>query len=447
MTVDEQLQILRRATTEIISEADLRKKLESGRKLRVKLGVDPTAKDVTLGWAVVLRKLRDFQRCGHQAVLVVGDFTAQIGDPSGKSKTRKQLTREEVQVNVDAVLTQFGKILDLQTLEIRYNSEWLGTMGFVDVIRMCAKTTVARIMERDDFTKRWEAHQPISMHELMYPLCQATDSVALKADVELGGNDQKFNNLMGRQLQEAEGQEPQTVVLSPLLVGTDGKEKMSQSLGNYVSIQDTPNDMFGKTMSIPDDLIRNWFELCTDVPMKYVSALCDNADSLRLNPRDLKRRLACHIVDLYHPSEPPAEKELWLEGGLPGLHKDGKVWYQSTNSFVMGTGPNGEELMGSFGHKAVEADTYFRQTFSKRQQPVEAEEKAIPAELGGEFPLASLIGLLGMTKSNGEARRMIEQGGVSLDGTKVSDAQIKVLRSDVVGKVLRVGKHQFAKLA
>ncbi|RYG24244.1 tyrosine--tRNA ligase [bacterium] len=255
MTVDEQLQILRRATTEIISEADLRKKLESGRKLRVKLGVDPTAKDVTLGWAVVLRKLRDFQRCGHQAVLVVGDFTAQIGDPSGKSKTRKQLTRDEVMTNVEAVLTQFGKILDLETLEIRYNSEWLGTMSFADVIRMTAKTTVARIMERDDFTKRWEAHQPISMHELMYPLCQATDSVALKADVELGGNDQKFNNLMGRQLQEAEGQEPQTVVLSPLLVGTDGKEKMSQSLGNYVSIQDTPNDMFGKTMSIPDDLI------------------------------------------------------------------------------------------------------------------------------------------------------------------------------------------------
>lgn len=396
MTVDEQLQILRRATTEIISEADLRKKLESGRKLRVKLGVDPTAKDVTLGWAVVLRKLRDFQRCGHQAVLVVGDFTAQIGDPSGKSKTRKQLTKDEVQVNVDAVLTQFGKILDLSTLEIRYNSEWLGTMSFADVIRMTAKTTVARIMERDDFTKRWEAHQPISMHELMYPLCQATDSVALKADVELGGNDQKFNNLMGRQLQEAEGQEPQTVVLSPLLVGTDGKEKMSQSLGNYVSIQDTPNDIFGKTMSIPDELILNWFELCTDVPLDEVAGMLGEGK----NPRDAKMRLGREIVALYHGD--------------------------------------------AAGDAAV---AYFVETFSKRQQPVEAEEKAIPADLGDEFFLASLIGGLGMAKSNSAARDLIKQGGVSLDGEKFADPAGRVTRGELVGKTLRVGKHQFAKLS
>jgi tyrosyl-tRNA synthetase len=396
MTVDEQLQILRRATTEIISEADLRKKLETGRKLRVKLGVDPTAKDVTLGWAVVLRKLRDFQRCGHQAVLVVGDFTAQIGDPSGKSKTRKQLTKDEVQVNVDAVLTQFGKILDLSTLEIRYNSEWLGAMSFADVIRMTAKTTVARIMERDDFTKRWEAHQPISMHELMYPLCQATDSVALEADVELGGNDQKFNNLMGRQLQEAEGQEPQTVVLSPLLVGTDGKEKMSQSLGNYVSIQDSPNDIFGKTMSIPDELIKNWFELCTDVPLDEVAVMLEAGK----NPRDAKMRLGREIVALYH----------------------------------------GDEA----GDAAV---SYFVETFSKRQQPVEAEEKSIPEELGDEFPLASLIGALGMAKSNSAARDLIKQGGVSLDGEKFADPAGRVVRGDLLGKTLRVGKHQFAKLS
>ena len=396
MTVDEQLALLRRATTEIISEADLRKKLENGRRLRVKLGVDPTAKDVTLGWAVVLRKLRDFQRCGHQAVLVVGDFTAQIGDPSGKSKTRKQLSREEVQANVEAVLGQFGKILDVGNLEIRYNSEWLGAMSFADVIRMTAKTTVARIMERDDFTKRWEAHQPISMHELMYPLCQATDSVALKADVELGGNDQKFNNLMGRNLQEAEGQEPQTVVLSPLLVGTDGREKMSQSLGNYVSIQDSPNDMFGKTMSIPDDLIENWFELCTDVPGDEVRAMLGAGR----NPRDAKLRLGREIVALYHGDEAA----------------DGAV-------------------------------AYFVETFSKRQQPVEAPERAIPEELGEEFPLASLIGTLGMAKSNSAARDLIKQGGVALDGQKVSDPMIRTRRADLVGKTLRVGKHQFAKLA
>ena len=396
MTVDEQLLLLRRATTDIISEAELRRKLEKGRPLRVKLGVDPTAKDVTLGWAVVLRKLRDFQRCGHQAVLVVGDFTAQIGDPSGKSKTRKQLTKEEVQANVDAVLTQFGKILDLSTLEIRHNSEWLGAMTFADVIRMTAKTTVARIMERDDFTKRWEAHQPISMHELMYPLCQATDSVALRADVELGGNDQKFNNLMGRGLQEAEGQEPQCVVLSPLLVGTDGKEKMSQSLGNYVSIQDAPNDMFGKTMSIPDDLIRNWFELCTDVPLSEVEALLGAGQ----NPRDAKVRLGREIVALYHGDEAA----------------DGAV-------------------------------AYFVETFSKRQQPVEAPEREIPAELGDEFPLASLIGLLGMARSNSAARDLIKQGGVSLDGERFGDPAGRVAKGDLVGKTLRVGKHQFARLA
>ncbi|CAN5376987.1 tyrosine--tRNA ligase [soil metagenome] len=394
MTTDEQLALLRRGTTEIISEADLKKKLEKGTPLRIKLGVDPTAKDVTLGWAVVLRKLRDFQRLGHQAVLVIGDFTAQIGDPSGKSKTRKQLTRDEVMANVEAVKLQFGKILDIEKTEIRYNSEWLGKMGFDDVIRLCAKTTVARIMERDDFTKRWEAHQPISMHELMYPLCQATDSVALHADVELGGNDQKFNNLMGRQLQEAEGQEPQVVLLSPLLVGLDGREKMSQSLGNYVSIQDTPNDMFGKTMSIPDDLILNWFELCTDVPMEEARSLLAEGK----NPRDAKIRLGREIVALYH-------------------------------------GPEA-------GDEAVQ---YFVETFSKRQQPVEAEEVSLPdgLEEGGFVSVPALIVALGLAKSNGDAKKLVAAGAVSLDGEKVSDLRVATPR----GKVLKVGKHQFRRIA
>lgn len=395
MTIDEQLQILRRGTTEIISEDDLRRKLAKGKPLRVKLGVDPTARDVTLGWAVVLRKLRDFQRLGHQAVLVIGDFTAMIGDPSGKSKTRKQLSREEVQANVEAVKKQFGKILDIEKTEIRPNSEWLGAMNFEDVLRLCGKVTIARIMERDDFTKRWDAHQPIGMHELMYPLLQGTDSVALEADIELGGNDQKFNNLMGRQLQEANGQEPQVVVLSPLLVGTDGKEKMSQSLGNYVSIIDAPNDMFGKTMSIPDELILNWFELCTDVPMDEARALVGEGR----NPRDAKVRLAKEIVALYHSAE-----------------------------------------------AADEAERYFVETFSKRQQPVEAEPVAIPAELGDDVPLANLIGALGLAKSNGAARDLMKQGGVSLDGEKVDDPFAKIARAELVGKVLRVGKHQFRKL-
>ncbi|MBX3120155.1 MAG: tyrosine--tRNA ligase [Fimbriimonadaceae bacterium] len=397
MTIDEQLAILRRATIEIISEAELIDKLKSGRPLRIKLGVDPTARDVTLGWAVVLRKLRDFQRLGHQAVLVIGDFTAMIGDPSGKSKTRKQLTPEEVAQNVEAVKKQFGKILDIDKTEIRPNSEWLGKMNFEDVLRLCAKTTIARIMERDDFSKRWEAHQAIGMHELMYPLLQGTDSVALEADVELGGNDQKFNNLMGRQLQEANGQAPQVVVLSPLLVGTDGKEKMSQSLGNYVSIIDTPNDMFGKTMSIPDELIENWFELCTDVPMPEVKELLAPGK----NPRDAKVRLAKEIVALYHSTE-----------------------------------------------AADEAENYFIETFSKRQQPVEAEEAAIPQELivEGLVPLANLIGALEMAKSNGAARDLIKAGAVALDGEKVSDPFIKLAPNDLKGKVLKVGKHQFRKL-
>jgi tyrosyl-tRNA synthetase len=402
MTIDEQIAILRRGTTEIISEDDLRKKLALGRPLRIKLGVDPTAKDVTLGWAVVLRKLRDFQNLGHQAVLVIGDFTAMIGDPSGKSKTRKQLTAQEVLVNVEAVKKQFGKILDISKTEIRPNSEWLGAMRFDDVLRLCAKTTVARILERDDFAKRYTAHQPIGMHELMYPLLQGTDSVALEADVELGGNDQKFNNLMGRQLQEASGQAPQVVVLSPLLLGTDGTEKMSQSLGNYVSVVDTPNDMYGKTMSIPDALIENWFVLCTDMPMPEIQAMLADMKAGTLNPRDAKRRLAQEIVAMYH------------------------------------------------GAKAgQEADDYFVNTFSKRQQPVEAEEVAIPESLveGDEIMVAALIAHLGMAKSNSEARRLMQAGAVSLEGEKLTDGMLKLSPDALRGKTLKVGKHQFRKLA
>jgi tyrosyl-tRNA synthetase len=373
--------------------------------LRVKLGVDPTARDVTLGWAVVLRKLRDFQRLGHQAVLVIGDFTSMIGDPSGKSKTRKQLTAEEVATNVEAVKKQFGKILDIERTEIRPNSEWLAKMNFEDVLRLCGKTTVARIMERDDFTKRWDAHQPIAMHELMYPLLQGTDSVALFADVELGGNDQKFNNLMGRQLQEASGQPPQVVVLSPLLVGTDGKEKMSQSLGNYVSVIDTPNDMFGKTMSIPDELISNWFELCTDVPMTEVVEMLAPGK----NPRDAKVRLGKEIVKLYHSQE-----------------------------------------------AANDAEQYFVETFSKRQQPVEAEEAEIPAgvlTLVGHSPTVSthvslphLIAALGLAKSNSAARELIRAGAVALDGDRVLDPAATYPDNELRGKTLKVGKHQFRKL-
>lgn len=397
MTIDEQLAILRRGTTEIISEADLRKKLERGTPLRVKLGVDPTAKHVTLGWAVVLRKLRDFQRLGHTACLIIGDFTAQIGDPSGKNKTRPQLTRDEVQANVDAVMDQVGAILDREKTVIYFNKDWLGKMTFEDVIRLCSRYTVARILERDDFTKRMEEHRPIAMHEIMYPLCQGMDSVEIVADVEIGGNDQKFNNLVGRTLMEQYGLEPQVVVLCPLLVGTDGREKMSQSLGNYISVIDSPNDMFGKTMSIPDDIIENYFELATDVPMVEVKRLLKDT----ANPRDSKRRLAKEIVSIYHGPE-----------------------------------------------AAQEADEYFVNTFSKRQQPVEAEEVSIPSAAieDGLVSIAALISGLGLAKSNSDARRHMEAGAVSLDTERVTDPKLRLSVAELTGKTLRVGKHQFRKL-
>ena len=398
MTIDEQLALLRRGTTEIISEEELKSKLQSGRPLRVKLGVDPTAAHVTLGWAVVLRKLRDFQKLGHTACLIIGDFTAMIGDPSGKSKTRKQLTREEVQANVEAVSEQFYKILDPEKTEIYFNKDWLGKMNFEDVIRLCSRYTVARIMERDDFTKRFTNHEPIAMHEILYPLCQGMDSVEINADVELGGTDQKFNNLVGRTLMSQYDHEPQVVILCPLLVGTDGTEKMSQSLGNYVSIIDEPNDMFGKTMSIPDSLISNWYELCTDVSMDEVSMMLTEGK----NPRDAKIRLAKEIVSLYHTQD-----------------------------------------------AADAAEQYFIDTFSKRQQPVEAEEATIPDQLveNGEVSLAALIAGLELAESNGKAKNLIKQGAVALDGEKVSDVGAKFAVSDLTGKVLKVGKHQFRKLS
>ena len=395
MTQDEQLQIIRRGTIEIIGESEILERIKAGRILRVKLGVDPTAKDVTLGWAVVLRKLRDFQKLGHIACLIIGDFTAQIGDPSGKSKTRKQLTTEEVQANVEAVSKQFFRILDPAKTEIYYNKNWLGKMGFEDVIRLCSRYTVARIMERDDFTKRFANHEPIAMHEILYPLCQGMDSVEIKSDIEIGGNDQKFNNLVGRTLMEQYGLEPQAVVLCPLLVGIDGKEKMSQSLGNYISITDDPNTMFGKTMSIPDETIANWFELCTDVPMNEVAEMMGGGK----NPRDAKVRLAREIVALYHSDA-----------------------------------------------EADAAVQFFVDTFSQRKVVTEADDAAIPAELvvDGMVNIPSLVVALGLGASNGKVKDLIAAGAIALDGEKVT--ALSMPHDQLVGKVLKVGKHQFRKL-
>jgi tyrosyl-tRNA synthetase len=316
-----------------------------------------------------------------------------IGDPSGKSKTRKQLTRKDVERNVKAVSEQFYKILDPEKTEIYYNKDWLGQMQFEDVIKLASRYTVARILERDDFTNRLKEQKPIAMHEILYPLCQGMDSVHLDADVEIGGNDQKFNNLVGRTLMTQYKQTPQVVLLCPLLVGTDGTEKMSQSLGNYVSILDTPNDMFGRTMSIPDDLILNWFELCTDVPM-------DEAKAIE-NPRDAKVRLAKEIVALYHSVE-----------------------------------------------AADEAERYFVETFSKRKQPVDAEEATIPNQVveDGAAGIAQLLVALELVESNGKARNLIKQGAVSVDGTKFTDPFGKMSVADLDGKILKAGKHKFRKL-
>lgn len=397
MDVPAQLELLKRGCSEIISIEDLENKLKSCRPIRIKLGVDPTVPHVTLGWAVVLRKLRDFQRLGHTACLIIGDFTAMIGDPSGKAGTRPILSREQIADNVKAVESQLYKILDSAKTEISYNADWLAKMNFADVIQLASKVTVARILERDDFQKRLAAQHPVGLHEILYPICQGYDSVAIKADVELGGNDQKFNNLVGRNLQTQFDQEPQVVMLMPLLIGTDGKEKMSQSLGNYVGITDEPNVMYGKTMSIPDHLIESWFTLCTDVPEADIAGLV----SSKVNPRDAKRRLAREIVAIYH-------------------------------------GPEAAE----------EADDYFLRTFSKRETPVDAPEAEIHSSWlkNGRLPIANLIHALELSESVGEAKRIMKGGGVSIGDRKLTDPQAAISLEEADGKVLRVGKHRFRTL-
>ncbi|MEP0765683.1 MAG: tyrosine--tRNA ligase [Fimbriimonadia bacterium] len=405
VTVDEQLEVLRRGAEEIISEEELRAKLErsiaTGKPLRAKLGVDPTAPAVTLGWAVVLRKLRQFQDLGHEACLIVGDFTAMIGDPSGKSKTRKQLSREEVQQHVRAVEPQLYKILDPERTRIYYNADWLGKMDFADVIRLASKTTVARILERDDFTNRLREEKPIGLHEILYPLCQGQDSVQIESDVELGGTDQKFNNLVGRNLQREIGQEPQVVLLMPLLVGLDGVEKMSQSLGNYIGITEEPFQMYGKVMSIPDHLIENYFTLATDVPLDEVERLVRGIEQGTEHPMEVKKRLAREITTIYHSqAEALAAEEQWLT------------------------------------------------QYSKREGPTEVPEADIPAAAirDGRVSLAALIAGLGLASSNGEARRLIQQGGVQLDGERISDPMATLLPVDLSGKVLKVGKHHYRRM-
>jgi tyrosyl-tRNA synthetase len=406
MDPNEQLQFLSRNAAEVIPREELLAKLQrsvtEGRPLRVKLGLDPTAGEVTLGWAVVLRKLREFQDLGHIAVLIVGDFTARVGDPSGKSETRPRLSKEEVQANAQLVLGQFDRILSQDRLEVRYNSEWLEPMDMEEVLRLTASYTVARMLERDDFAQRFAEQRPISMMEFLYPLLQARDSVAVESDVELGGNDQKFNLLVGRDIQRDWGQEPQVVFTMPLLIGLDGSRIMGQSLGNYVGIAEPPDEMFGKLMSIPDHLIVQYFRLCTTASSQEIEEIERGLGDRTLRPDRAKRRMAQAIVDLYH-------------------------------------GPG----------SGAEAERRFDLVHKEHEVPEEIPEVPLPPSMASaeRVWLPRLIAEYGLAKSNSEAKRLIEQGGVRLDGTRVADPDLEVPVADLTGKVLQVGTRKFVRIA
>jgi tyrosyl-tRNA synthetase len=408
---DEQLEWLtRRAVAEIVPEQELIGALKAGKPLRIKMGFDPTRPVITLGWAVGMRKLRQFQDLGHTVVVIVGDWTARIGDPSGKSETRPMLTEEEVAVNSEVIFRQFFKILDEKRTEIHRQTEWFDDFSLTDVVRLTARFTVAQIMERDDFATRSKAMQPIGLHELIYPLLQGYDSFAIHSDVEFGGTDQKFNNLVGRELQREMGQEAgpagqgQAVLLVPLLVGLDGTKKMSQSLDNYVAIDDPPNEMYGKLMSIPDHLIGDYFELLTDVPDDEVETIRASVEKRTANPRDAKMRMAREVVGQFH----------------------GEV-------------------------EAMAAEDAFVRTFRKRELPEDVAERALSFEAAlaeasvdgnGEVRLPWLLAQLELAPSTSEATRLIRARAVEIDG-KVVEGPTAPLRD---GMLIRVGKHRFLRL-
>ncbi|MGD0840172.1 MAG: tyrosine--tRNA ligase [Candidatus Acidiferrales bacterium] len=401
LPVEEQLARLRRGAAEIIREEELREKLEhsakAGRPLRVKLGVDPTAPDLHLGHTVVLRKLRHFQELGHTAIFLIGDFSAMIGDPTGQSETRPPLTREQVDANAKTYLTQVAKILDPKKTEVRYNSEWLGKMSGEDLIRLCARYRLARMLEREDFRNRLEQNLPISVHELLYPLLTAYDSVALQSDVELGATEQKFNLLVHREIQREYGQPSQVVMTMPILVGLDGQRKMSKSLGNYVGITEAPGAMFGKLMSISDVLMWSYFELLSDRPAPELAALRARVDSGALHPMDAKMGLAQQIVADYHGAE-----------------------------------------------AAKDAADEFQRVFRDRQAPAEAPVRKI--RVGPPQRLAVLLVQLELATSRSEAERLIKQGGVEVDGVRVSDIKKELDVSKPGSFLLRAGKKKFLRV-
>ena len=401
MTMDEQeiqknLELISRGADEILIEGDLIKKLKRGKPLKIKAGFDPTAPDLHLGHTVLVNKLKQFQDLGHEVMFLVGDFTAMIGDPTGKSATRPPLTRDEVLENAKTYEHQVFKILDAEKTTVFFNSSWMGEMNASDMIQLAAKHTVARMLERDDFNKRYKGGQSISVHEFLYPLVQGYDSVAMKADVEIGGTDQKFNLLVGRQLQETYGQEPQVCLTMPILEGLDGVQKMSKSLNNYIGITDSPDEMFGKIMSISDELMWRYFELLSFRPMSEIESF-QGQIAEGANPRDIKFLLAAELIARFH-SEQDAE--------------------QAQQNFIA--------------------------RFQKGAMPDEMPEVELSCDDDGSLGIASLLNNAGLVASNGEGFRMIKQGAVKIDGEKVSDKNLR-LPSGFNG-VVQVGKRRFAKV-
>lgn len=403
--IREQAARLRRGTLNVVPDEGLEQKLlkaeKTGKPLRIKLGLDPTAPDIHLGFAVVLRKLRQFQDMGHQVVIIIGDYTALIGDPSGRSSTRPMLTQEEIEENGRTYVDQLARILDREKTEVRFNSEWLGRLNFAEIIRLTSKMTVAQVMQREDFANRYAQRLPISLHELLYPLAQAYDSVAIEADIEMGGQDQTFNILAGRDLQREVGQEPQVALFMPLLVGLDGVKKMSKSLGNYVGISEAPDVMFGKIMSLPDEPMRDYFVLTTDVPLEESERLMQETAAGAVNPKDVKRRLAREIISLYH------------------------------------------------GKSAAEAaDTEWNRVHAAGELPADIPETTLPADAAreGKVWVCRLLVVTGMAKGTGEARRLIEQGGVTLNGEKLPEAEAELGWENLNEAVLRVGARRYVRI-
>jgi tyrosyl-tRNA synthetase len=399
--VTDQLRILRAGTVDCITEDGLRDKVGSGRPLRVKLGIDPTASDIHLGFAVVLRKLRQFQNLGHIAVLIIGDFTARVGDPTGRSTARPPLSADEVNRHAESYLEQVRKILDGDRIEVYRNSNWLQPLDMEQVLRLTSQVTVARILERNDFRERYESGNPIALMELLYPLLQGLDSVVVRADVELGGTDQLFNNLMGRQLQEREGQEPQVVLTTPLLEGLDGREKMSKSLGNYVGITEPPGEQFGKLMKLPDELMPRYLELTTGWDPKRVEDMKQRLAGGDLKPVDAKRLLARTVVGLYH--------------GNPA---------------------------------ADQAEAEFDRVFKDHAAPTDVEDFVIPADelREGRIEVARLLALSGLVGSNREGRRKITEGGVYLDEERVTEPSLSMAPADIDGRLLRLGRRGWRRV-